>query len=106
LRAGDLSHTVTITAPAGSIAATETEIDTHVPAAITVVPLAFQNRENLAAGGLQTTTAYTVSVRYRTDLQPFMVVVEECCTARRFQIVAIVPSDRRDAIDMTCLTAG
>jgi hypothetical protein len=45
-------------------------------------------------------------VRSRTDLSPAYQVVEECCTQRRFSIVAIVPSDRRDAVDMTCVTAG
>lgn len=106
LRAGDLSHTLTLHAPAGSVAPAALDIETGVPAAITAVPVAFQNREGFGGGGLQTQTAYTVSVRYRTDISPAYVWREECCTQRVFQIVAIVPSDRRDAIDMTCVTAG
>ncbi|HJT96615.1 MAG TPA: head-tail adaptor protein [Mycobacterium sp.] len=106
LRAGDLSHRLTLEAPAGTIGAEASNIDEHVPAAITVVPVNFQTTEGLAAGGLQTATRYTVSVRYRTDISPAYVWREECCTQRRFQIVSIVPSDRRDAVDMTCVTAG
>jgi head-tail adaptor len=106
VRAGDLTHTVTIVAPAGVAAATETEIERRVPAAITPVPVAFQSKEGLAAGGMQSATTYVVSVRYRTDVSPAYVLVEECHTRRRFQVVAIVPTDRADAIDMTCVTAG
>src|SRR5690349_9970860 len=94
LRAGDLSHMLTLESPAGVSGADASDLDEHVPAAITVVPVNFQNREGLQAGGLQTVTAYTVSVRYRTDLSPAYVWREECCTRRRFQIVSIIPSDR------------
>jgi hypothetical protein len=106
LVAGDLRHTVMIVAPAGVLAATESEVDSGVPTSIVVAPNLFQRTESLAVGGLQAQTVYTVSVRYRTDLSPAYTLVEECCTQRRFQIVAIVPSDRRDAVDMTCVTAG
>lgn len=106
MRAGDLSHTVRIVAPAGVMAAGETEIEADVPAAVTAAPAAFQSRETLAGGGLQAQTLYVVSVRYRTDLAASLELVEECCTARRFRIVSIVPSDRRDAVDMTCVTTG
>lgn len=106
LRAGDLRHYLTLEAPAGAIDVEASDLETHVPAAITVVPVNFQNRENQQAGGLQTATAYTVTVRYRTDLVASYVWREECCTQRRFQILSIIPSDRRDAVDMTCVTAG
>lgn len=104
--AGDRSHLLTIQAPAGTIAALESEIEEHVPAAITVTPIEFQRPEALGGGGLQAQTSYTVNVGYRTDLRPDFVLVEECCTERRFQIVAIIPTDRRDAIEMRCVTAG
>lgn len=101
-----MSHTLTIVAPAGTAAAADSEIEAGVPAAITAVPVAFQSKEGLAAGGVQSSTVYVVSVRYRTDISPAYRLDEECCTRRRFNIVAIVPSDRRDAVDMTCVTAG
>lgn len=106
LRAGDLRHTLTLRAPADVSGPTAVDLETGVPAAITVVPVNFQAAEAIQAGGLQTATRYTVSVRYREDLSPAYVWVEECCTERTFQILSIVPSDRRDAIDMTCVTAG
>jgi head-tail adaptor len=106
LLASDLRHTLTLEAPAGVIGETASDIATHVPAAITVAPPIFQRMEFLGAGGLQMQTAYTVSVRYRDDISPAYVWREECCTQRRFQIVSVVPSDRRDAVDMTCVTAG
>jgi hypothetical protein len=65
-----------------------------------------QPRENQALGGIQHQTNYTVNVGYRTDVQPSYVVVEQCCTRRRLQIVAVIPTDRRDALDMTCVTNG
>jgi hypothetical protein len=108
LRAGDLLHSITIHAPAGTqeTVATAQDLFTGVPTAITVVPVQFQSPERLDLGGLQTSTRYVVSLRYRTDVKASYVLVEECCTARRFQILSIVPSDRRDAIDMTCVTSG
>jgi hypothetical protein len=108
LRASDLWHSLTVHAPAGTqetVAAAE-DLFTRVPAAITVVPVQFQSPERLDLGGVQSATRYVVSLRYRTDVKADYVLVEECCTARRFQILSIVPSDRRDAIDMTCVTSG
>lgn len=106
LRASDLRHYVTVTAPAGTVSEDVQDVETRVPASISVVPPNFQSRESFQAGGLQSQTVYTVTLRYRTDLRPDYVIREECCTERRFQILAIVPSDRKDAIDMTCVTAG
>lgn len=108
LRAGDLKHTVTVLAPAGTHA-TETadyNVAERVPAAIQVVPPQFQARESLGLGGVQSQTEYQVTLRWREDLLPAYALVEECCTARRFQIVAIIPSDRRDALDLKCVTNG
>lgn len=106
LASGQLNHRLTIEAPAGTLAVAASEVAARVPAAITVLPPQFQSREGLQLGGLQSQTVYTVSIRTRTDLQPSYVLVEECCTLRRFQILNIVPSDRRDALDMTCVTSG
>ncbi len=106
MRAGDLRHHVTITAPAGVLNETlPVVVESSIPMRITVLPPAFQARESLNLGGLQTQTIYTVSCRYRTDIKPAFVLVEQCCTQRTFQILSIVPSDRQDAVDMTCVTS-
>lgn len=97
---------MTIVAPAGTLAVDESVVEAHVPMSVTVLPPQFQGREAQAGGALQTQTVYTVGARYRTDLSASYVLVEECCTERRFQIISIVPSDRRDAVDMTCVTQG
>lgn len=106
LKASDLRHTVTIEAPAGTAAEDVSEIANSIPAAIDVLPPQFQARESLGQGGLQTSTIYGVSVRYREDLLPSYVLVEECHTQRRFQILSITPSNRGDALDMQCVTNG
>ncbi len=108
MRSGALTHRVTITAPAGVLDETlPVNVDTSVPMNITADPLQFQSRENLNIGGLQTKTIYTLECRYRTDMKPTFVLVEQCCTQRTFQIVSdIVPSDRKDAVKMTCVTSG
>lgn len=104
LYASDLDDLVTILAPAGTLASTEQTVETGVPAGIWALPIQFQSREQMGLGGLQTTTTYMVSVRYRTDIRPDYVLVEEGGLERRFQIIARVPSERGDALDMTCVT--
>lgn len=116
MNVGALRHHVTIEAPIGTLtnesplaALNETQavsVATGVPAKIEVVPLQFQHRESIAGGGLRTETIYTVTVRYREDLRASYQLLEQCCTQRRFQILAIIPSDRKDATDMTCVTNG
>lgn len=107
MRAGELRHSVTIQAPIGVISDTvTTDVDEHVPMKIEVLPPAFQQREQLAGGGLSTQTLYTVTCRYRTDLLASYTLIEQCCTQRTFQILSIVPRDKRDAVDMTCVTNG
>lgn len=103
---GELRHPMTIHALAGTDAVAATDVATNVPMKITVVPLAFQQRELLDAGGLRTQTLYNIACRYRTDMKAAYVLVEQCCTQRTFQIVAIIPSERKDALDMTCVTNG
>ena len=104
--AGDRSHSVDILAPAGTLAVDETEVETRVPAAIDAWPITAQSRESLAIGGLQSQTMYTVNISYRTDVLLSHVLAERCCTERRFQIVSVVPTKRRDALDLTCVTNG
>lgn len=105
--AGSLSHRVTVEAPLGVLSDTDAvNIATSLPVAVVVVPLQFQAKESLAAGGLHTQTLYTVTCRYREDMQASFVLREECCTHRVFQILAIIPSDRRETLDMTCVTNG
>lgn len=106
MNVGSLRHLVTIRAPAGVIAEAPVDLQTSVPMAIEVWPPEAQQREFLALGGLQTQTIYTLTCRYRTDILPAYVLVEQCCTQRTFQIVATIPSDRHDGLAMTCLTAG
>jgi hypothetical protein len=106
LTSGELKHRVTISAPAGTIAETETTVAENVPAAVSVLSPQFQAREALQHGGLMSHLFYMVSLRYRTDMHPSLVLVEECCTQRRFQIQSVIPSDRRDAVDMMCVVAN
>jgi head-tail adaptor len=102
--AGQLSHRVTLRAPAGSFgAATDTDLATSIPAKIVPVPLQFQAREQLSAGGLNGQTAYTITVRYREDVRRDHQLIEECHTQRTFQIVTIQPTDRGDALEITCV---
>ena len=106
IRAGDLPHVVAIVAPAGTVAASESIVEDEVAASIVVVPITFQAPERFGAGGVQSQTAYTVSMRYRTDLRASFVFRERCCTQREFYVRSIVPSDRRDAVDCRCVTDG
>lgn len=88
------------------MAESSTNVAEDVPAAIDVLPPQFQAREALGQGGIQTSTIYGVSVRYREDLVAAYVLVEQCHTQRRFQILSITPSNRGDALDMQCVTSG
>ena len=103
---GDRSHLVDIVAPAGTLAESESELETRVPAAIAPWPISAQPRESLSMGGVQNQTNYTVNIGYRTDVLPQFALVERCCTERRFQIVAIVPTEYRDGLNLTCVTNG
>jgi len=107
MKVGELRHTVTVVAPIGVLDESESvTVDSDVPTRIEALPAQFQQREILATGGLRTQTLYTVGMRYRTDLRASYVLQENCCTQRLFQILAVVPSDRRDSIEMTCVTNG
>jgi hypothetical protein len=104
---GSLRHVVTIQAPIGVLSETvPVDVASSVPMALIVLPLAFQARETLALGGVQSQTIYTATCRYREDIRPAYVLREECCTHRVFQILAVIPGDKRDSLDMTCVTNG
>lgn len=107
LTAGDLRHTVTVEAPVGVLHESEAvEIAARVPMKIEPLAPPFQTIEYQALGGLQSATRYIASSRYRTDISTAYVLKEQCCTRRTFQIVAIVPNAKTDALDMTCVTTN
>lgn len=107
MKAGELRHPMTIEAPIGVLSESEAvTVDTDVMMKVEVLPPAFQPREGLSLGGLNTQTFYTVTCRYRTDLRASLVLREACCTQRVFQVLTIVPGDRRESIAMTCVTNG
>lgn len=107
LHAGELTHRVTVTAPVGVLdESAAVDIDADVPMRINVLPPAFQANESLSVGGLRTQTKYNLTTWYREDIRPDYVLQEECCTRRTFQIVAVIPGDMRDMLEMTCLTNG
>lgn len=107
LTSGDLQHLVTVQAPVGVLSETDAvTVDTDVPMQIEAFPPQFQQRERQAVGGLQTQTYYSVTSRYRTDLRAFYVLLEQCCTQRALQVLAIIPSSRRDSVELTCVTNG
>lgn len=102
LRAGDLNHYMTITAPAGTLNPTETTVATGVPMAISAIDLS-QQKEYLALGGLQATSAYRIRCRYRTDLRLDAVLTEECHGRRQFQILGMTETDLNEGLDMVCV---
>lgn len=102
LTTADLRHRMTIHAPAGTKAVSAVDVAGRVPAKIARVT----GNEGLVAGGVQSQATSRVSMRFRTDVQTSYHLVEHCCTQRRFQILAIHPSDDGRAIEMDCVTVG
>jgi hypothetical protein len=105
ITAGERSHNVDIIAPAGTLAEADTEVEVMVPASIVPWPVSSQRGESMGLGGVQNQTVYTVNINYRTDVPSSYVLQERCCTMRRFQVTAVVPADKRDSLDLTCVTA-
>lgn len=102
---GELRHLMTIRAPAGVYPASDAaavDVATNVPMKIHPMPA----NEVLAIGGLQSRTAYVVTARYREDIEPSYVLVEQSGLQRTFQILSVVPADRSNWIDLTCVAAG
>lgn len=107
LHAGEMNHRMILRAPVGvESESVAIDVDTDVPMKVAVLPPALQANESLALGGLNTQTKYNLSTWYREDVKLSYVWQEECCTQRTFQIVAIIPGDRREALQMTCVTNG
>lgn len=101
---GEMRHRLTLFAPEGTRdQGSPEDLATGIPAKITAVPLQFQQQERLAAGGLRTQTLYTVVIRYRDDVQEDLQLIEECCTARTFQILSIIPDDKLVDLELTCV---
>ena len=107
---GQMRHRLTIYAPEGTYGtgdpAPAANVATGIPAKIEAMPLQFQQQERLAAGGLARQTLYNITVRYREDIDAQFQLVEECCMERRFNIVAMIPSDKMDWLELTCLVAN
>lgn len=107
MRAGELSHIVDVVAPAGVLhESEEVEIDGDVPTKIEVLPPPFQPTEALALGGQRTQTRYSLAMRYRTDIAASYVIRERCCNRRTFQIIAVIPGNKKDRLDLNCVTNG
>ena len=107
MRAGDLSHIVDVVAPVGVLSeSVETSVASDVPTRIEVLAPPFQPTEGLATGGLRTDTRYALTMRYRTDIRASYVLREQCCTQRTFQIIVVIPSSKRDRLDLNCVTNG
>lgn len=102
---GKMTHRLNIFAPAGTSAVAAVNIASGIPAAIEALPLQFQQNERLALGGVQAQTVYTITVRYRDDVLKTYTLIEECHTERSFQILQIIPSDRMDWLELTCVVA-
>lgn len=102
LRAGDLNHQITITAPAGTVAVTAQTLGTGVPMQISAIDLS-QQKEYLALGGLQGSAAYRVRCRYRDDIRLDSVLTEECHGQRVLQILSLVPTELNEGLDMICV---
>lgn len=102
--AGEMRHRLTLHAPEGTRdEGSPDDLATGIPAKITALPLAFQQQERLAAGGVRAQTVYTIVVRYRDDIQGDLQLVEECCTERTFQILSIIPDDKLVDLELTCV---
>lgn len=107
LYAGEMTHRVDVVAPVGVLdEVNPVDVVTDMPVRIDTLPPAFQPAESFSAGGLNTHVKYNVATHYRTDMRLSYVLQERCCTERTFQIVAIIPGDRRDMLEMTCVTNG
>ena len=107
---GQMRHRLTIYAPEGTYGvgdpAPAVNIATGIAAMIEAMPLQFQQQERLAAGGISRETLYNIEMRYRGDIDAQFQLVEECHTQRRFNIVAMIPSDKMDWLKVTAKVAN
>jgi head-tail adaptor len=101
LRAGELNHRVSLYAPSGTVnAGSPSTLAMGIAARIT--PLTIQQRERLAAGGLQGQSVYIITIRYRADVTHDLELVEECCNERTFRILSMIQSERLELLELTC----
>lgn len=101
---GEMRHRVTLYAPQGTRdTGSPDNLATGIPAKILALPPAFQQRERLEAGGVRAQTLYTITMRYRDDVQEDLQLIEECCMERTFHILSIVPDDRLIDLELTCV---
>lgn len=104
---GQMRHRLTLHAPAGTRGdGTAVDLLSGLPAKIEAVPLQFQQQERLAAGGIQGQTLYNIAMRYHDEIAKDLELHEECCLQRTFQILQMIPSDKMDWLDLTCVVAG
>lgn len=80
------------------------DIAEHVPMQITAIDLS-QQLEYLAAGGIQASATYVATCRYRDDIRMDYVLVEECHSQRRLQILSMLPTEKTDWLNMICGTS-
>lgn len=107
--AGEMRHRLTLYAPEGTRGGgvdeigSPDELATGIPAKIEAMPLQFQQQERLAVGGPNRQTLYNITMRYRDDVAADLQLIEECCTERTFNILSIIPSDKMDWLELTCV---
>jgi head-tail adaptor len=95
-------HRLTLHAPEGTRnSGSPADLASGVRAQITA--LTIQERERLGLGGLTSQTVYIIRMAYRSDVDTDLILVEECCSQRRFQIVNMVPSDRNERLEITAV---
>jgi head-tail adaptor len=101
---GEMRHRLTLHAPEGTRdQGSPDDLATGIPAKITALPLAFQQQERIAAGGVRAQTVYSIVMRYRDDVQEDLYLLEECCTERTFHILSIIPDDKLVDLELTCV---
>ncbi len=110
MRAGELRHRVSVERSTGTVSPTggvtpgePVTVATGIPFAIDALDIQSYASERLAAGGMQGTTMYRARCRYRVDLTGRDVLLEECCTQRRLEILSIAPTARNEALEMLCI---
>src|SRR5688572_12053857 len=104
---GKMRHFLTLHAPQGTRGTGSPEdLLTGIHASIDAVPLQFQQQERLAAGGLKGQTLYTIVIRYHEDVAGDLELLEECCTERTFRIVSMIPDDKLQFLELTCVEGG
>lgn len=106
IASGEMRHRLTLYAPEGTRGAgSPDELETGIPAKIEALPPQFQQRERIAAGGQRADTLYNITIRYNEDVREDLELHEECCMEREFRILNIVPDDKLQWQEITCVIA-